>query len=284
MVHVFTALGCYIAVDVNSGAVHELDEITYETLRLIKPPMEESCPEEIKKLLSRFDGNDVDVAWRELYSLFLQGMLFSEDEYIDAAAAVPKHAPVKALCLHVSHDCNLRCRYCFASTGDFGTGRRIMDFDVAKKAIDFVVERSGKRKNIEIDFFGGEPLMAMDVVRKTVEYAKDIEKSNNKKFRFTITTNGLLLNDENIEYINREMKNVVLSLDGTKDVNDRMRPTADGRGSYDIVAPRLKKLVDRRGDGEYYVRGTFTKENTEFTKDVLHLADIGLGTFRSNLW
>jgi len=183
---------------------------------------------------------------------------------------------IKALCLHVSHDCNLRCRYCFASTGDFGTGHRMtMDFETAKKAIDFVVERSGKRRNIEIDFFGGEPLMAMDTVRRTVEYARSLEKEHDKCFRFTITTNGMLLNDENIAYINQEMSNVVLSLDGRPAVNDHMRPTPGGQGSYDIIVPKFQKLVSGRGTKDYYVRGTFTRENLDFAQDVMHLADLG---------
>ena len=207
-----------------------------------------------------------------------QGLLFEEDDYIDRekAASMQQQALVKALCLHVSHDCNLRCKYCFAGTGDFGTGHRMtMDFETAKRAIDFVIERSGKRRNIEVDFFGGEPLMAMDTVKKTVEYARSIEKERDKCFRFTITTNGVLLNDENIEYINREMSNAVLSIDGRKEVNDRMRPTVNGKGSYDVILPKFQKLVAGRGDKDYYLRGTFTRHNRDFAQDVIHIADQG---------
>ena len=177
-----------------------------------------------------------------------------------------------AFVIVLSYDCNLRCKYCFASTGDFGTGRKIMPFETAKQAIDFVVERSGKRRNIEVDFFGGEPLMAWDTVVKTVEYARSIEKEHNKNFRFTITTNGMLLNQEKMDYINREMKNCVLSLDGRKEVNDDHRPTAGGNGSYDRIVPKYQQLVAERGEKEYYVRGTYTKKHPDFAADVMHLA------------
>ena len=189
---------------------------------------------------------------------------------------LPKSAQIKALCLHVSHDCNLRCKYCFASTGDFGTGHRMtMDFETAKKAIDFVIARSGKRRNIEVDFFGGEPLMAMDTVKRTVEYARSIEEKAGKCFRFTITTNGMLLNDENIEYINREMSNAVLSLDGRREINDDLRPTVGGKGSYDVIVPKFEKLIAGRGTKDYYLRGTFTRFHKDFADDVKVLASIG---------
>lgn len=277
MVHTFTALGCYLAADVNSGAVHVLDKLSYDLLSLMDGPLGEHCPEDILDKLPQYDTADVKEAWQELLGLQQAGLLFEKDDYVDpeAAMALPKAAVVKALCLHVSHDCNLRCKYCFASTGDFGTGRKVMDFDTAKKAIDFVVERSGLRRNIEIDFFGGEPLMAMDVVKKTVEYARSLEKEHNKCFRFTITTNGLLLNDENIEYINSEMSNVVLSLDGRQSVNDNMRMTPNGKGSYEHIVPKFQQLVAGRGTKDYYVRGTFTRENLDFAKDVMHLAELG---------
>ena len=277
MVHTFTALGCYLAADVNSGAVHVLDKLSYDLLSLLDAPLGEHCPKEVADRLPQYDPAALEEAWQELLALQEQGLLFESDEYIDpeAAMALPRAAVVKALCLHVSHDCNLRCKYCFASTGDFGTGRKVMDFETAKKAIDFVVERSGLRRNIEVDFFGGEPLMAMDVVKKTVEYARSLEQEHNKCFRFTITTNGMLLNDENIEYINREMSNVVLSLDGRQQVNDNMRPTPNGKGSYEHIVPRFQKLVAGRGTKDYYVRGTFTRENLDFAQDVMHLAELG---------
>lgn len=271
MVHTFTALGVFMAVDVNSGAVHVLDKTAYDTLNALIA-QEGQRPDFGRRPEGLGD------AWEELKSLYDQGLLFVEDDYIDPAAAVAmqQEAPIKALCLHVSHDCNLRCKYCFASTGDFGTGKRMtMDVKTAKAAIDFVIAKSGKRRNIEVDFFGGEPLMAMDTVKQTVEYARSIEKEHDKCFRFTITTNGVLLDDENIEYINREMSNAVLSLDGRPEVNDRMRPTVNGKGSYDIIMPKFKKLVEGRGDKEYYIRGTFTCDNTDFGADVMHFADQG---------
>ena len=228
MVHTFTSLGAYIAVDVNSGAVHVLDKTAYDLLCLLSGPMEEICPDEVAAQLPQYARAEVNGAWEELLVLQKQGLLFTDDNYIDpsAAALMKQDAPIKALCLHVSHDCNLRCQYCFASTGDFGTGHRMtMDVETAKKAIDFVIQRSGSRRNIEVDFFGGEPLMAMDTVKATVDYARSLEEKHGKNFRFTITTNGVLLNEENIAYINREMSNAVLSLDGRPEVNDKMRKT-----------------------------------------------------------
>ena len=278
MVHTFTALGQYLAADVNSGAVHVLDKLSFDLLSLIEGPMGERLPQKRAEQLDQYDPQELSEAWEELRGLQDQGLLFSDDEYInpEAAMALPKSAVVKALCLHVSHDCNLRCKYCFASTGDFGTGHRMtMDFETAKRAIDWVVAKSGKRRNIEIDFFGGEPLMAMDTVKRTVEYARSLEKEHNKVFRFTITTNGVLLNDETIEYINREMSNVVLSLDGRQPVNDRMRPTVNGKGSYEVIVPKFQKLVAGRGTKDYYVRGTFTRDNLDFSQDVLHMGDLG---------
>ncbi len=278
MVHTFAALGQYLAADVNSGAVHVLDKMSYDLLSLLEGPMGEQLPREVADKLPQYDCGELAECWQELLQLQKAGLLFTDDQYIDpqAAMALPKSAVVKALCLHVSHDCNLRCRYCFASTGDFGTGHRMtMDFETAKQAIDWVVAKSGKRRNIEIDFFGGEPLMAMDTVKKTVEYARGLEKQHDKQFRFTITTNGVLLSDENIAYINREMSNVVLSLDGRPQINDHMRPTANGKGSYDVIVPKFQKLVAGRGTKDYYVRGTFTRENLDFSEDVMHLASLG---------
>ena len=278
MVHTFTALGQYLAADVNSGAVHVLDKLSYDLLSLVEGPMGDSLPDQLAAQLSQYDRSELEEAWQELKGLQDQGLLFTTDEYIDQdkAMQLPKQAVVKALCLHVSHDCNLRCRYCFASTGDFGTGHRMtMDVETAKKAIDWVVAKSGKRRNIEVDFFGGEPLMAMETVKETVRYARSLEKEHDKCFRFTITTNGVLLNDENIEYINQEMSNVVLSLDGRPAVNDHMRPTINGKGSYEVIVPKFQKLVAGRGTKDYYVRGTFTRENLDFSEDVMHLASLG---------
>ena len=284
MVHTFMSLGVHIAVDVNSGAVHVLDALTCDLLSALAERdasgalLDGPLPEELAAALPQYDGAHLSEAWAELRELKGEGLLFEADDYIDRdkAADLQQQALVKALCLHVSHDCNLRCQYCFAGTGDFGTGRRMtMDVDTAKKAIDFVIAKSGGRRNIEVDFFGGEPLMAMDTVKATVEYARSIEKEHNKCFRFTITTNGVLLNDENIEYINREMFNAVLSMDGRREVNDQLRPTVNGKGSYDVIVPKFKKLIAGRGTKDYYLRGTFTRLHLDFAEDVKALAAIG---------
>lgn len=278
MVHTFTCLGVYVAVDVNSGAVHVLDKVAWDVLRLQEKPMEDQCPAELSASLPEYSREELESAWAELLDLQRQGLLFTLDNYLDPQAAVlmQQDAPIKALCLHVSHDCNLRCRYCFASTGDFGTGHRLtMNVETAKRAIDFVIQRSQNRRNIEVDFFGGEPLMAMDTVKETVAYAREQEKLHNKHFRFTITTNGVLLNDENIAYINDVMSNAVLSLDGRPEINDAMRPTVNGKGSYEVILPKFKKLVEGRGTKDYYLRGTFTRHNKDFAADVMHIADQG---------
>ena len=273
MIHTFCALGCYIAMDVDSGAVHVLDEMSYELLSRVEPPLAEHLPREIAAELSRFPEGELEECWQEIRALAERKLLFEDEDYIDPQWAVVNNTPIKALCLNVAHDCNLRCKYCFAGTGGYGAARAIMSPETAKRAIDFVIQRSGKRRNIEVDFFGGEPLMAMDTVKETIAYARSLEEKHDKNFRFTITTNGMLLNQENTDYINRELKNVVLSLDGRREVNDAKRPTASGKGSYDIIVPKFQKLVRERGDQEYYLRGTFTRDNLDFASDVLHICD-----------
>ncbi len=276
MIHRFTKKGLNFLLDVNSGAVHLLDDVSYAVSGLIDEKMTETCPDAIVEALPQYDAAAVREAYAELYDLKKNGQLFADDDYIDVSKYIPVGAPVKALCLHVAHDCNLRCQYCFASTGDFGTGRKIMPFEVAKNAIDFVIERSGKRRNIEVDFFGGEPLMAWDTVKQTIDYARSIEEEHGKKVRVTITTHGLLLDDEKIDYINANMDNVVLSLDGRPSVNDEMRKTVSGAGSYDIIVPKFQKLVEKRDPKlDYYARGTFTGKNLDFAEDVVHIADEG---------
>lgn len=279
MIHRYQKKGLNFLLDVNSGAVHLLDDVSYAVSGLIGPDMAENCPAEIIEKLPAFSAEEVSAAYAELYALKQAGQLFAEDDYIDVSRYIPVDAPVKALCLHVAHDCNLRCKYCFASTGDFGTGRKIMPPEIAKKAIDFVIARSGARRNIEVDFFGGEPLMAFDTVRQTVDYARSREEKTGKKFRFTITTNGLLLDEEKANYINENMDNVVLSLDGRPEVNDHFRKTVNGGGSYDVIVPKFRHLVENRGsDRDYYVRGTFTKENLDFAEDVVHIAEAGFSS------
>lgn len=275
MVHKYKLNGYNIALDVNSGAVHILDDISYDILDILNDSINKEINNNIlEKLELKYNKNDIIESYNELYNLYKNNQLFSKDEY-EPFTKMLENSPIKAMCLNVAHDCNLRCEYCFASKGDFGQGRMLMPFEVGKKAIDFLIENSGDRHNLEVDFFGGEPLMNFDVVKHIVDYARSIEKKFNKNFRFTITTNGLLLTDDKIEYINREMSNVVLSLDGRKEINDLLRITPNSKGSYDTIVPKYQKLVESRGDKDYYVRGTFTKNNLDFTKDVLHMADLG---------
>ncbi len=271
MIHKYSLNGYFIVLDVNSGGVHVVDELTYRLLDFVDEPLSEKCPEAALEALSiEYEQNEILETYHEIYELYQEGILFSSDDYEQFADRMVA-APVKAMCLHVAHDCNLRCKYCFASTGDFGEGRKLLDFETGKKAIDFLIEKSAGRHNLELDFFGGEPLMNFEVVKQIVEYARSLEKKHQKCFRFTITTNGMLLDDAKIDYINREMSNVVLSIDGRPAVNDRMRPCINGKGSYDIILDKYKRLVEKRGHDQYYVRGTFTKYNLDFADDVLHL-------------
>ena len=276
MIHRYQKKGLNFVLDVNSGAVHLLDDISYAVSGLLDENMGDTCPQGIIDALPDYTADEIREAYDELYELKKAGQLFAQDDYIDVSRFIPVNAPVKALCLHVAHDCNLRCKYCFASTGDFGQGRKIMPPEIAKKAIDFVIARSGVRHNIEVDFFGGEPLMAWDTVTQTVDYARSLEEKYNKKFRFTITTNGLLLDEDKRKYINENMDNCVLSLDGRREVNDEFRKTVAGTGSYDTIVPKFKALVDERDPNlDYYARGTFTSHNLDFAEDVLSIADAG---------
>ncbi len=275
MIHKYFLNGYYIVLDVNSGAVHVVDELSYTLLDYLDENMTEHCPEKaIKALKEKYTEQEIASCYQELYELYQAGQLFSSDDYAQFSNLMVS-APIKAMCLHIAHDCNLRCKYCFASTGDFGEGRKYMPFEVGKKAIDFLIKHSEGRHNLELDFFGGEPLMNFDVVKQVVEYARKEEKKYNKNFRFTITTNGMLLTDDKIDFINQEMSNVVLSIDGRPEVNDRLRVRVDGTGSYDAIIDKYKNLVEKRGHDQYYVRGTFTKFNKDFTNDVEHLYQKG---------
>ena len=275
MIHKYKLNGLNIVLDVNSGGVHIVDELTYDLLDNVEPPFEAECPQDvIDKLSKSYPEEDIRDCYGEIIELYNDKILFSEDDY-EKYAQYSVASPVKAMCLNIAHDCQLRCKYCFASTGDFGKGRKLMSFETGKHAIDFLLENSGDRPNLELDFFGGEPLMNFGVVKQVVEYARSREKEYNKKFRFTITTNGLLLDDEKVDFINREMSNVVLSIDGRKEVNDYFRVLPNGQGCYDIIMPKYKKLVAGRGDKEYYVRGTFTNKNLDFSKDVFALNEAG---------
>lgn len=273
MIHKFSMNGYNIVLDVNGGAVHVLDDVAYDLLDFYK----EKSKEEILEILkSKYQEEKINEAYEEILNLEKEGLLYTEDTYQYHPSFVHREPVVKALCLNVAHDCNLKCKYCFAAQGDFGGEKELMSFEVGKAAIDYLIANSGSRNNLEIDFFGGEPLMNFEVVKQLVDYGRSVEKDYNKNIRFTITTNGVLLNDEIIDYINENMHNVVLSLDGRKEVNDNMRPTLNDKGSYDITLPRFKKLVEKRAkDKYYYIRGTFTRDNLDFSKDVMHFADLG---------
>ena len=274
MIHQYKSNGYNIVLDVESGAVHVVDDITYDVISLYE---ENSADEIISKLKSSYNEDEIRECISEVKELVEDGQLFTEDIYEPFVEKFKekRQTVVKALCLHIAHDCNLACKYCFAEEGEYHGRRALMSFEVGKKALDFLVANSGNRVNLEVDFFGGEPLMNFDVVKQIVEYGRSLEKPNNKKFRFTLTTNGVLLNDEVMEFVNKEMSNVVLSLDGRKEVNDRMRPFRTGKGSYDLIVPKFQKLAESRNQTNYYIRGTFTRNNLDFSEDVKHFADLG---------
>lgn len=275
MIHKYKLNGYNIVLDVHSGGVHIVDELTYDMLDNIAPPFADECPENVIEKLSRFyNREEIISCYEEVKELYNEKILFSEDDY-EKFAKYSVASPIKAMCLLVTMDCNLRCEYCFASQGDYAMGRKVMSFETGKKALDFLLENSGDRENLEVDFFGGEPLMNWDVVKKLVEYGRSKEAEYHKHFRFTVTTNGLLLDEEKMDFINKEMSNVVLSIDGRKDVNDRVRKRVDGSGCYDRIIPKYKELAEKRKYENYYVRGTFTKYNLDFASDVFHLYDLG---------
>ena len=275
MIHKYRLNGFNIVLDVHTGAVHLVDDTVFELLDFLSAPLERDMPPEATNALKgQYSYEEIKEAYEEIYTLYQDGLLFSRDDY-HRFADMMVSAPIKSMCLHVAHDCNLRCKYCFASTGDFGHGRKLLDEATGKKAIDFLLENSGTRHNLELDFFGGEPLMNIDVIKAIVKYARSREEKYGKKFRFTVTTNGILLDEETIDFLNREMSNIVLSIDGRPEVNDRMRPTVNGKGSYELILPKFKKLVEKRGNEQYYVRGTFTKHNLDFAEDVKSMYEAG---------
>ncbi len=273
MVHQYKNNGYDIVLDVNSGAIHVVDDVTYDVIAMY----ESHSRDEIVETLGAQYGTDVTAeAYDEVQELVDAGELFTKDSYEDYIMDFKKRPTVvKALCLHIAHDCNLACRYCFAEEGEYHGRRELMSFEVGRAALDFLIANSGNRRNLEVDFFGGEPLMNWQVVKDLVAYGREQEQKFDKRFRFTLTTNGVLLNDEVMEFCNREMANVVLSIDGRKEVHDRMRPFRGGAGSYDRVVPKFQRFADSRNQERYYVRGTFTHENPDFAADVLHLADLG---------
>lgn len=273
LIHAYKNNGYNIILDVNSGSVHVVDDIVYDIIPLFEHKSEE---EVLAILKDKYEEANLREALEEVKELKESGCLYTEDVYRQYITDFKKRQTVvKALCLHIAHDCNLACKYCFAQEGEYHGRRALMSEEVGKKALDFLIEHSGNRVNLEVDFFGGEPLMNWEVVKKLVQYGRMREKECNKKFRFTLTTNGVLLDDEIIEFLNQEMSNVVLSLDGRKEVQDKMRPTRNGKGSYDLIVPKFQKFVKSRGQKDYYIRGTFTNQNTDFSNDILHLADLG---------
>lgn len=276
MIHKYFLNGYYIVIDTNSGAVHIVDELAYRILDFFTEKLTGECPDEVIVTLENegFDRQDIIDTYAELKALCDDDSLFSEDTYRPFADMLTE-APIKSMCLNIAHDCNLRCEYCFAAQGDFGHGRKLMPFEVGKAAIDFLIKHSANRHNLELDFFGGEPLMNFDVVKRLVAYARSVEKERGKHFRFTLTTNGVLIDDDVIDFANREMSNVVLSLDGRKEVHDRYRVDYAGNGSWEKIVPKFQKLVQARQGKNYYMRGTFTHANPDFLKDIQTMLDLG---------
>ena len=279
MVHQYKLNGYNIVLDTCSGSVHTVDDVAYDIISLYKEKAEDEIVAGITEKYASFPDvtpEEVLLCINDIKALEADGKLFSRDEFENLAIDYKNNSRViKALCLHIAHTCNLNCSYCFASQGKYQGERALMSFEVGKQAFDFLIANSGTRRNLEVDFFGGEPLMNFDVVKQLVEYARSIEKQAGKNFRFTLTTNGMLLDDDIIDFLNKEMSNVVLSLDGRKEVNDHFRKDYYGRGSYDTIVPKFKRLVEKRGGKNYYVRGTFTHNNTDFTNDIFHMHDLG---------
>lgn len=286
LIHQYQSNGYNIVMDVISGSVHVVDDICYDVIACLNEKGIDYTAEELgspsvkkeleERLTDRYEQTDIQEALQDIIELTAAGQLFVKDTYECLIDAVKQRKTVvKALCLHIAHDCNLACKYCFAEEGEYHGRRALMSYEVGKKALDFLIANSGNRRNLEVDFFGGEPLMNWQVVKDLVAYGREQEKIHDKHFRFTVTTNGVLLNDEIQEFINKEMDNVVLSLDGRKEVNDRMRPFRNGKGSYDLIVPKFQKLADSRNQEKYYIRGTFTRNNLDFAEDILHFADLG---------
>lgn len=278
--HQYKLNGYNIVLDTCSGAVHVVDDVAYDIIAGYKTKSREEI---VSDMLEKYKGRsdvteeDINACIDDVKALEEDGQLYTPDTFKDMAGTFKERSGnvIKALCLHVAHTCNLNCSYCFASQGKYHGERALMSFEVGKRAIDFLIENSGERRNLEVDFFGGEPLMNWDVVKQIVKYARSVEKQYGKNFRFTLTTNGMLIDDEVIEFSNKEMSNVVLSLDGRKEIHDATRVDYAGNGSYDRIVPKFQKLVASRGGKNYYMRGTFTHKNPDFTKDVFHMADLG---------
>lgn len=279
MIHAYKMNGYNIIIDQNSGCVHSVDDVAYDIITNYENKNKDEIKSYIlEKYKDRDDvtAEDIDLCFDDIETLKKEGKLFAEDTFEKTASAFKKRQGVlKAICLHVAHDCNLACKYCFAGKGEYDGPKGLMSYETGKRALDFLVEQSGTRHNLEVDFFGGEPLLNWDVCKKLVEYGRSIEKKYNKNFRFTVTTNGVLLNDEIMDFCNKEMGNVVLSLDGRKETHDRLRITRKNTDSYDMIIDKFKKFAQSRNQKDYYMRGTYTHFNTDFSKDVIHMADEG---------
>ena len=274
MVHLFKALGQAVALDVNSGGVYALDDIAYDALQAVIENPQASDTDILAALADEYDAAQAKETLSELREMIEAGYLFTPDE--EPEIQVNTHGVVKAMCIHAAHDCNLRCKYCFADAGEYHTrNRALLPPETGKRALDWLVNKSGNRYNLEVDFFGGEPLLNFPAIKEIVTYGRELETKHHKRFKFTVTTNAVNLNDEMIAFLNREMDNVVISIDGRKAVHDRMRPTANGKGSYDLIMGHAKALVESRKQQQYYIRGTYTRYNLDFMNDVLHLADEG---------
>ncbi|NCC69411.1 MAG: thioether cross-link-forming SCIFF peptide maturase, partial [Clostridia bacterium] len=279
MIHQFKLNGYNIVLDIFGGSVHCVDPVAYDIIAMYE---DNGRADIVRAMMGKYghlpdvDEAEIEKVIEDVAALREGGKLFSEDDYSELAEKLKAREPVvKALCLHVAHTCNFNCEYCFASQGKYHGERALMSFETGKRAIDFLVGNSGTRRNLEVDFFGGEPLMNFEVVKKITAYARSIEKEKGKNFRFTLTTNGLNIDDDVIDFANRECYNVVLSLDGRKEVHDRFRKTVGGQGTYDLIVPKFQRLIEKRGEKEYYLRGTFTHNNPDFFNDLLHMLDLG---------
>ena len=277
MIHQYKLNGYKIVLDTASGAVHVVDEIAYDIIEQFEKKDKSTLLQEIYTKYPNEQKSEINECYEQILALKENGQLFSQDTFKDMAGELKSRSAgiVKALCLHIAHTCNLNCSYCFASQGNYHGERGVMSFEVGKRALDFLIENSGTRRNLEVDFFGGEPLLNFDVVKQLVKYAREVEKKHNKNFRFTLTTNGVLVDDDVIDFANKEMSNVVLSLDGRREVHDRFRVDYSGKGSWDKIVPLFQKFVEKRGNKDYYMRGTFTHFNPDFTKDVQTMLDLG---------
>ena len=277
MIHQYKQGGFNIVLDVCSGAVHVVDEVAYDIIEKFIDNDKETVIKAVSQKHKDVSPKDLEECYAQIEELKESGKLFAPDNFENMAGVLKEKTAgvVKALCIHIAHTCNLNCEYCFASQGKYHGDRAVMSFEVGKRALDFLIENSGSRHNLEVDFFGGEPLMNFEVVKQMVAYARSIEKEKGKNFRFTLTTNGLLIDDDVIDFANKEMSNVVLSLDGRKEIHDRFRVDYAGNGSWEKIVPKFQKLVKSRGNKNYYMRGTFTHANPDFLKDIQQMLDLG---------